>query len=193
MHKLLFFASGSGSNFQSVIDSIEHGQLNASIVGLITDRADAGAIERAGKHSIMSYVVPPLPKDTFSEQLLKVLAPLEPDLIVLAGYLQKIPASVTETYRGRMINIHPSLLPKYGGKGCYGIHVHRAVIHNRESVSGCTVHFVNDHYDRGKIIAQKEVPVSADETPDTLARKVLEEEHKLLPKTIRQLLTNQLT
>ena len=118
----------------------------------------------------------------------KTLQDWDPDLIVLAGYLKKIPDSVVDYYKDRIINIHPSLLPKYGGKGFYGRNVHKAVIEAGDPFSGCTVHFVNSEYDRGSIIQQKKIPVFSADTPDSLAKRVLKEEHKLLPKVINQLI-----
>lgn len=188
MHNLVFFASGSGTNFQSVIDAVESGHLKTRITGLITNRSDAGAIERAKTHHIPTYVIDPGSPDSESH-LLELLSTLDPDLIVLAGYLKKIPTQVIKDYSGRIINIHPSLLPKYGGKGYYGMNVHRAVIENHEKVSGCTVHFVDEIYDNGQIIEQTEVPVDQNDTPESLAKKILQHEHKLLPKTIQKLLT----
>jgi len=189
VHKLLFFASGSGTNFQSVIDAINSGELDVEISGLITDREDAGAIQRARKHAIPVFVVTPEPGNTYGRRLLSVLKNLEPSLIVLAGFLRKIPDSVIDQFRGKIINIHPSLLPKYGGRGFFGLNVHRAVIENNDPISGCTIHFVDEKYDNGDIIAQIEVPVNESDTPESLAKKVLKEEHKLLPDTIQKILT----
>lgn len=188
MHNLVFFASGSGTNFQSVIDAIESGQIEAQITGLVTNRSEAGAIKRAQKHCIPTFVIDSNASD-FEQKLLDLLSELNPDLIVLAGYLKKIPTVIINTYSGRVINIHPSLLPKYGGKGYYGMNVHRAVIENKEDVSGCTVHFVDEFYDNGQIIEQIEVPVSSTDTPESLAEKILRREHELLPNTIHKLLT----
>lgn len=188
MHNLVFFASGSGTNFQSVIDAINSGQLEARISGLITNRPEAGALERADKHNIPARTVDSSSSD-YEQKLIELLSDMEPDLIILAGYLRKIPSKIIEIYSGKIINIHPSLLPKYGGKGYYGMNVHRAVIENKERISGCTVHFVDEIYDNGQVIEQIEVPVSDDETAESLAEKVLRKEHELLPKTIKKLLT----
>jgi len=188
VHNLVFFASGSGTNFQSVIDAIESGQIEAQITGLVTNRPEAGAIKRAQKHGIPTFVIDSNASD-FEQKLLDLLSELNPDLIVLAGYLKKIPTVIINTYSGRIINIHPSLLPKYGGKGYYGMNVHRAVIENEEDVSGCTVHFVDEIYDNGQIIKQVEVPVSSTDTSESLAEKILRREHELLPNTIHKLLT----
>jgi len=185
--KLVFFASGSGSNFQSVIDAIENNKISASISGLITDNPDSGALERAKKHHIPTAIIPYSPENHFSIQVKNKLDEWKPDLIVLAGYLKKVPDSIVELFKNRIINIHPSLLPKYGGKGFYGQNVHKAVIDAGDNVSGCTVHFVNGEYDRGSIIKQKKIPVFHDDTPESLGKRVLTEEHKLLPQIINQL------
>lgn len=185
------FASGSGSNFQAIIDSIEKGEIEAQVSGLIASRPGIGAIERAISHNIPHYILPDKRSDnTFSKVLLSKLKEWNPDLIVLAGFLKKIPTEVIEKYRNKIINIHPSLLPKFGGKGFYGINVHKAVVDAGETESGCTVHFVNEHYDKGDIIKQTKVVVSDDDTPESLAQKVLKEEHKLLPNVIAEILNN---
>lgn len=190
MKNLVVFASGSGSNFQAIIDSIKEGTLDAGIAGLITDRPGIGAIQRAKSESIPVYTIKYNTQSSYTEQLIHKLDEWKPDLIILAGYLKKIPIAITEKYPNQIINIHPSLLPKYGGKGFYGLNVHKAVVDASEKESGCTVHFVNEFYDQGDIIEQKKVPVSPDDTPESLARKVLKEEHKLLPKVIAEILNS---
>lgn len=190
MKNLVVFASGSGSNFQAIIDSIKEGTLDAGIAGLITDRPGIGAIQRAKSESIPVYTIKYNTQSSYTEQLIHKLDEWKPDLIILAGYLKKIPIAITEKYPNQIINIHPSLLPKYGGKGFYGLNVHKAVVDANEKESGCTVHFVNEFYDQGDIIEQKKVPVSPDDTPESLARKVLKEEHKLLPKVIAEILNS---
>lgn len=191
LKNIVVFASGSGSNFQAIIDSIGKGEIEAQISGLIASRPGIGAIERAISHNIPHYILPDISSEaTFSEVLLSKLKEWNPNLIVLAGFLKKIPSEVIEQYRNKIINIHPSLLPKFGGKGYYGIKVHRAVVDSGETESGCTVHFVNEHYDKGDIIKQTKVVVSDDDTPETLAQKILKEEHKLLPNVIAEILNN---
>jgi formyltetrahydrofolate-dependent phosphoribosylglycinamide formyltransferase len=188
---LVVFASGSGTNFQSLIDAIEKGKLSAKINGLITDKPDIGSIDRAKDHGIPHKVITPSAYESeseFAEALLDQLKTWNTDLIVLAGYLKKIPLQVIECYENRILNIHPSLLPKYGGKGYYGLNVHRAVIENQESISGCTVHLVNEEFDKGPILAQTEVPVQPNDTPEILAARILKQEHKLLPDTIEEYL-----
>lgn len=188
MNKLVFFASGSGSNFQAVVDAIENNEIDAVITGLISDNEHAGALRRAENHNIEVRVIKNFGTGEATEELLSVLRNWSPDLIILAGFLKKIPDEITRLYHNKIINIHPSLLPKYGGKGFYGKHVHQAVLEAGDKTSGCTVHYVNEEYDEGKIIMQKTVDVLPDDTPETLAARVLAEEHILLPNVIRQLL-----
>jgi formyltetrahydrofolate-dependent phosphoribosylglycinamide formyltransferase len=187
---IVVFASGSGTNFQSIIDATENGQINGRIRGLITNKPDIHAIERANRHGIDHRTYAPSDFSEYAEYvdvLLQQLHSWNTDLIALAGYMIKIPADVIEKYEGRIVNIHPALLPKYGGKGFYGMNVHRAVIDNKESESGCTVHLVTEEYDEGPILAQRKVSVKESDDPSTLANRVLKEEHKLFPKVIAKL------
>lgn len=189
----MVLASGSGTNFQSIIDSVQNGSLNAVITRLIASRNDIGAIEKAEKAGIPYEVIAPRyfqDHDDFADKLLKAIQSAEPDLIVLAGYLIKIPSAVIRTYPGKIINIHPALLPAYGGKGYYGLRVHKAVIADKMTESGCTVHFVTEEFDEGPILSQRTVPVYPDDTPEELAKRVLKEEHILLPQTIKSILEN---
>lgn len=191
MPSIVVFASGSGTNFQAVIDAARSGFIPARMAGLITDRKDIRAIDRAREADIPVRVIPPgehSGREAFADALLEALAAWEPDLIVLAGYLRKIPPAVIRRYPGRIINIHPALLPDYGGEGFYGMRVHRAVIEAGDEVSGCTVHRVTENYDEGPILEQITVPVHPGDRPEDLAARVLEQEHKLLPRVIRRLL-----
>ena len=190
MINIVVFASGSGTNFQSIIDATEDGQIPGQICGLITNKDGIQAIERAKKHGISYKTLSPSQfnnKSEYTEELLDQLANWNTDLIALAGYLLKVPAEVIQKYEGRILNIHPSLLPKYGGKGFYGLNVHRAVIDNEETESGCTVHLVTEEYDTGPILAQKKVPVKHSDDASSLAERVLKEEHELFPKVIAEL------
>lgn len=126
-------------------------------------------------------------RDNYVKTLLDQLEKWETDLIVLAGYMIKIPTEIIDQYRDRIVNIHPSLLPKYGGKGFYGMNVHQAVLDNDESESGCTVHLVTEKYDDGPILAQHKVPVKDSDDASTLAARILEQEHQLFPKVIAKL------
>lgn len=190
MKRIVVFASGSGTNFQSIIDAIDRGEVSAaSIAGLIVSNSNAFAISRAEKAAIPTAFLHPNEFKSYQDYeiaLKNQLLHWNPDLIALAGYLLKIPESVIELYKGRILNIHPSLLPKYGGRGYYGLRVHRAVLENSELKSGCTVHLVTEEYDEGPILGQIEVAVLQSDTPETLQKRVLEKEHILYPKIINQ-------
>lgn len=190
MINIVVFASGSGTNFQAIIDAVENGQINGRIVGLISNKKGIQAIDRAQKHNIdHEYLAPSdFPSyPNYVEALLKQLEQWDTQLIALAGYMIKIPSEIIDKYKDRIVNIHPSLLPKYGGKGFYGKKVHRAVIDNKEEISGCTVHMVTEEYDQGPILGQRKVPVRKSDDPETLAKRILKEEHKLFPEIIAKL------
>lgn len=194
MINIVVFASGSGTNFQAIIDAVESGQINGRITGLITNKKEIQAIDRAQKHNIAHKYLTPSNFSSHSDYVTTLLNQLEEwdtQLIALAGYMIKVPPQIIETYKNRIVNIHPSLLPKYGGKGFYGMNVHRAVINNEEPESGCTVHLVTEEYDQGPILGQRKVPVKPSDDPETLAQRILKEEHKLFPEVIAKL-ANQL-
>jgi len=184
------FISGSGSNLQSIIDNIENGNLNCEISYVVADRECFG-LQRAEKHGIKSIM---LDKKLFGNKLSdEISAILENDIektdyIVLAGYLSILSENFINKWNRKIINIHPSLLPKFGGKGMYGMNVHRAVIEAKETESGCTIHFVDTGVDTGEIILQIKVPVLSDDTPEILQKRVLEKEHILLIEGIKKLL-----
>ena len=182
------FASGGGSNFQALLDH-QRPEGNWGVVLLVTDREDAGAISRAGDASVPAVVIKTTGRDpaVVARETLQLLARYRVDLILLAGYLKLIPREVTTQYRGRILNIHPALLPAFGGKGMYGGRVHAAVIASGAHESGATVHFVDEEYDRGALVAQRRVPVLADDTPEALAARVLEVEHELYPRAVDHL------
>ena len=188
--RIAVFISGSGSNLQSIIDNIENGNLNCEISYVIADRECFG-LERAEKHGIKSIM---LDKKLFGNKLSdEISAILENDIektdyIVLAGYLSILSENFINKWNRKIINIHPSLLPKFGGKGMYGMNVHRAVIEAKETESGCTIHFVDTGVDTGEIILQIKVPVLSDDTPEILQKRVLEKEHILLIEGIKKLL-----
>ncbi|NCP83943.1 MAG: phosphoribosylglycinamide formyltransferase [Bacteroidetes bacterium] len=191
--KIVVLASGSGSNFQSIINSVDAGEINAEISGFITNNPSASSIERAKRAGISALVIAEKyfsTYDEYVESLLKHLALFEAELIVLAGYMRKIPISIISKYEGNILNIHPSLLPKFGGKGMFGMHVHRAVIEAGEKESGCTVHLVTQEYDEGPILAQAIVPVLAEDTAEELQKRVLKEEHRLYPEVLKKLCSN---
>lgn len=188
MKKLVIFASGSGSNMQAIIDEIEAGGIHAEIVGLIVNKPDIKSIERAKKINVPVSIITDKGNISYTSKLRKQLSAWSPDLIVLAGFLKKIPTTIIKEYENKIINIHPALLPKFGGKGFYGMNVHKAVLESGDKESGCTVHFVNEEYDKGPIISQAKVPVHSSDTPGILAKRVLEAEHKLLPSVIKKLI-----
>ncbi len=187
--RLTVFASGSGSNFKVLHQAALNGEIPASITALVSDKPDCGAVTYARSHGITIYLLTSMEMTASASRLKEILKHEAPDLIILAGYLRKIPDHIVDIYPDRIINIHPSLLPKYGGKGWYGHHVHRAVIENNENESGCTVHYVNKVFDEGPIIAQERVTVNDDDTPESLAKKIQKKEHSLYPKVVRMLLS----
>ena len=190
--RIAVFISGSGSNLQSIIDNIENGNLNCEISYVVADRECFG-LQRAEKHGIKSIM---LDKKLFGNKLSdEISAILENDIektdyIVLAGYLSILSENFINKWNRKIINIHPSLLPKFGGKGMYGMNVHRAVIEAKETESGCTIHFVDTGVDTGEIILQIKVPVLSDDTPEILQKRVLEKEHILLIEGIKKLIEN---
>ncbi|MCR4908142.1 MAG: phosphoribosylglycinamide formyltransferase [Lachnospiraceae bacterium] len=196
MLRLAVCVSGGGTNLQALIDAIEAGVINnVRIVRVISSRHDAAALERAAKAGIETRVVfrgDYSGKDSFEEALKEALDEAEPDLIVLAGYLTVIPASVVDAYRNRIINIHPALIPSFCGKGCYGLKVHEEALKRGVKVTGATVHFVDEGCDSGPIIMQKAVAVQDDDTPETLQKRVMEEaEWVILPKTVGLIAENR--
>jgi len=182
------FASGGGTNLQALLDhDAVEGRWRVGLV--VSDRPDAGALERAHAAEVPTRVVPATGRDAddVARQTLDALRAHEVDLVLLAGYLRLVPAEVVRAFRGRMLNIHPALLPAFGGKGMYGVHVHRAVLEAGARLTGPTVHLVDEVYDRGRILAQWPVPVHAGDTPEALARRVLAVEHRLYPRVVDHL------
>lgn len=190
MKNVCVFASGSGSDFQSIIDGVKQGLINAEIKLLVASKPDIYAITRAVEAGI-PYVVFSKSDYESTEKMYDALIPLlkekNIDLIVLVGYLTVLTPNIVSAFRGKIINIHPSLIPAYCGNGFYGMRVHRAVIENKEKFSGATVHFVDEGTDTGEIIAQEKVEVYPSDTPESLQARVLELEHRLLPETVAKL------
>ena len=167
---LAVFASGSGTTLQAIIDSIENKKLDAKISIVVSNKPDAYALKRAEKAGIPTYIISSKGKENIDNELFEHLKNYDIDLIVLAGYLKMIGDKLLANYR--IINTHPSLLPKFGGKGMHGMHVHQAVIDSKEKISGVTVHFVNNEYDRGNIIRQTTVTVLPTDDAESLSAKV---------------------
>jgi phosphoribosylglycinamide formyltransferase 1 len=187
MLRLAVFVSGRGSNFRAILNARSNNYLNIEVAALVSDKDNCPAIELAKANSISCYFVSKIDKKGFItyEMLSELLAEMKIDLIVLAGFLKKIPDEIVDKFKDRIINIHPALLPSFGGEGMYGMNVHRAVFNSSAKVSGATIHFVDKEYDHGKIIAQKVVDISSVKSPEEIAEKVLDIEHELLPYAIK--------
>ena len=179
--RTVVFASGGGSNFQALIDRFGAGADGVGLVGLVASRADAGAIERARAAGIPAIVAA---GEGEEDRLRDALRTFEAELVVLAGYMRLVPEPIVREWWGRVINVHPALLPAFGGRGMYGGRVHAAVLASGARVSGVTVHFVDEAYDRGPIIAQWPVPVLEGDDASALAARVLAVEHRLLPEVV---------
>lgn len=189
MLRTVVCVSGGGTNLQAVIDAVEEGRIsNVQLTGVISNNRSAKALERARNHGIPAFCISPrdfTEREQFHEAFLEKLRELTPDLIVLAGFLVAIPPAVVREYAGKIINIHPSLIPSFCGVGYYGLKVHEKVLERGVKVTGATVHFVNDGMDEGPIISQKAVEVKEGDTPEVLQRRVMEQaEWILLPKAI---------
>jgi formyltetrahydrofolate-dependent phosphoribosylglycinamide formyltransferase len=189
--RLAVFISGSGTGLQSIIDASKRGELAADVVLVVSSGSKAFGLERAAKEGIETFVFRtknyPSPEEA-TRDLLSNLRERRVEYIALAGYLKLLPAEIVRAYAKRILNIHPGPLPKYGGAGMYGHFVHEAVLAAGEKESGPTVHLVDEIYDHGRILEHVKVPVLEDDTPDTLAARVLVEEHKLYPRVIDNLI-----
>lgn len=182
------FASGRGSNFQAILDAIHQRVLSARVSLLLSNKSDAGALEIARAHQIPAVHLSQkhfADEPSFAAAMVQLLKEHDVQIIALAGYLKKIPVSVVREYRNRILNIHPALLPSFGGHGMYGHFVHEAVIASGAKLSGATVHLVDEEYDRGPIVLQKSVPVERGDTPESLAAKVLRVEHEIFPLALQ--------
>ena len=185
MKKIVLFASGSGSNAENIIKHFKDSHV-AEVVAVISNNPNAKVLERAADHQVESFV---FMKDDFSsDKVLQKIAQIKPDLIVLAGFLLKFPSNIIKLYPNKIINIHPALLPKYGGKGMYGMNVHKSILENNETETGISIHYVDEHYDNGDIIFQQKVSIENCRTPEEIAQKVHELEHEHFPKVIERLL-----
>lgn len=187
MKNIVVLASGSGTNLQRIIDCTKSGEISNAEISLVVADRDCYAIQRSEKEAIRNVIIP-RGKD-FSRNLQDII-PEDTDLIVLAGFLSILSKQFAEKYQGKIINIHPALLPKFGGKGMWGMNVHNAVLQAKETESGATVHFVTHEIDGGEIILQQKIKVDKDETPESLAEKIHEVEYRLLPKAINKILNH---
>lgn len=187
MKRIVVFASGSGTNAENIIKYFLNTS-KAKVVSVFTNNPSAKVIERASKYTIPTQI---FSKQEFNEGfLLQKINLLEPDLIVLAGFLLKVPQNLIDAYPNKIINIHPALLPKFGGKGMYGMHIHEAVVANNEKETGITIHYVNENYDEGAIIFQKSVALLEEDTPEIVAEKIHKLEQDHFPQVIDALLND---
>ncbi len=192
MLKVVVMVSGGGTNLQAILDAIDSGKItNAQVTAVISNNPGAYALERAGQHGIEAVCISPKTfsdREAFNQALLEKVKEYAPDLIVLAGFLVTIPPAMIQEYRGKIINIHPSLIPSFCGVGYYGLKVHEAALARGVKITGATVHYVDEGVDSGPIILQKAVEVKEGDTPEILQRRVMEEaEWKILPEAINRI------
>ncbi|HSS30998.1 MAG TPA: phosphoribosylglycinamide formyltransferase [Nitrospiraceae bacterium] len=185
--RIAVLASGRGSNLQAVIDAIEAGMVQAKVVAVISNKKEAPALERARRHGLFALFVDPKPyagrpdsREAYDRELLDVLRQHDVELVLLAGYMKIVTTALVEAFANRMMNIHPSLLPSFPG-----LDVQKKAIEWGCKLAGCTVHFVTEGVDEGPIILQAAVPILDDDTPDTLAARILEQEHKIYPRAVQ--------
>lgn len=185
--KIGILASGNGTNLQAIIDKSKNGQIPVRVAVVISDR-NAFALRRARDHNIPAYIVKPGEYDSqreYEQQMVDILKKHESELVVLSGFMKILSPHFIDSFKGRIINIHPSLIPAFCGKGFYGMKVHEAVIDYGVKITGATVHFVDENVDSGPIIIQKAVAVEDSDTPETIAQKVHEIEHEILPEALK--------
>ena len=186
MSNLILFASGAGSNVQAIINYFETSDTPVTIKCIVCNKPEAGVLKIAENHNIPVEMIT---KTSFNEAaFVATMESYQPDMLILAGFLWKIPELLVKAFPNKIINIHPALLPKYGGKGMYGHHVHEAVVAAKEQESGITIHYVNEHYDEGATIVQAHCKVTSEDTPDDVAHKIHKLEHHFFPRTIEFLL-----
>jgi len=191
VRNIAVFASGGGSDLQAIIDACKSGRLNAQVRVVVSNNSGSMALQRARDEGIAAFhFSAKLIGDpgALEKRILETLLEHEIDLVFLAGYLKKMGPTVLRAYENRIFNIHPSLLPKYGGEGMYGINVHKAVLEAAETETGITIHRVSAEYDTGEIIAQRKVPVLDGDTPETLAARVLAQEHVFIVEVLSKIL-----
>jgi len=181
-------ASGNGSNFQAIVDRSERGTLPAKVAVLVSDKSNAFVLQRAKNHSIPAYVIRPKDfsdQEEYEQKMIEILNQHGVELVVLAGFMRILSSKFIQAFKDRIMNVHPSLIPAFCGKGFYGMTVHQAVFEYGVKITGATVHFVNEEIDAGPIIIQKPVFVCDEDTPETIAEKVHQVEHEILPEAIR--------
>jgi phosphoribosylglycinamide formyltransferase-1 len=197
MIRIAILASGGGSNMQAIVDACKTGILKdlAEVILTVSNNASAFVLERAKNENINSVCIERKnfkDEEFFNKKILTELKSAKTDIVCLAGYMRIVGQGIVDEYKDRILNIHPALLPKFGGKGMYGRFVHEAVVKAGETKSGVTVHFANEKYDSGKIIMQKEVEVSKTDTPEDVAKKVLKVEYRIYPQAIKKIIEENL-
>lgn len=187
MKRIVIFASGSGSNAENIIKYFKN-KNQGNVIAVLTNNPHAKVLERAENQNVSTVIFDKT--ELNNGVVLEKLNDLKPDLIVLAGFLLMFPAAIIAHYPDKIINVHPALLPKYGGKGMYGMNVHKTVLENKEKETGISIHYVNEHYDEGAIIFQASVNIEDCTTPEAIAEKIHHLEHEHFPKVIEQLITS---
>lgn len=191
--RLGFLASHGGSNLQAILDAITSGDLAAQAQVVISNNSASKSLERATSQGIPAlHISSQTHGENLDQFLAQTLLDHKVNLLVLAGYMKKTGPAVLKNFPNHILNIHPALLPKFGGQGMYGMKVHQAVIQAKENTSGATIHLVNAEYDKGPILAQRKVPVLPTDTPETLQIKVLEQEHLLYPETLKKIASGEI-
>jgi formyltetrahydrofolate-dependent phosphoribosylglycinamide formyltransferase len=193
--RIAVFASGSGTNLQALIDAVKAGDINGEIVVVVTNTKNAYALDRAKEAKIETMVYDPKDYTTrtlWCAKIANALKRKDVNLVCLAGFMLKLEPCMVRAFQNRIINIHPALLPKFGGKGMYGHHVHEAVLTADEKESGCTIHLVDEQFDHGPIIAQSKVEVAEGDTPDSLAQKIHKKEHELYVSVVKDICSGTL-
>jgi len=188
MKKIVLFASGSGTNAENIISHFKNNGI-AKVAAVFSNNPNAFVLERAKNHGISTVVF--TNEELKSGTILQMLQELKPDLIVLAGFLLQFPENIIKQFPNKIINIHPALLPKYGGKGMYGMHVHKAVLENKETETGITIHYVNENYDEGKMIFQQNTVIDNCTSAEAIAAKIHELEQLHFPKVIENMIKEQ--
>ncbi len=188
------FASGTGSNFININNEIKKNKINAKICLLISNNSNSGAVKFCINNKIDFFIYndKKFPNDINNQKLIDKIIPYEIDLVLLAGYMKRISKNFIDLFDKKIMNIHPSLLPLYGGKGFYGMNVHNAVFSNKETQTGATIHFVDYNYDTGPILMQKKINIKKDKSPAQIAKKVLKIEHEIYPKAVNFFCENKI-
>ena len=192
---VLVSGESRGTNFQAILDAISRGELSARVALLVSTNENHGAVARARDANVKTFILPAkeLSREEWDGRVADALYEEGVSIVALAGYLRYVSSTLLEAFPGRVLNVHPSLLPSFGGQGMYGQRVHRTVLEYGCKISGCTVHLLDERYDTGPIMEQASVVIAEDETPDSLAMKVQKEEHRIYPRCLQAMIDNRVT